>query len=123
MATLDPCDLCGAPAEVWDHDHQTGQIRGRLCKRCNLWLSPLEPENLEWKAKAEVYLSDPPRSGDYALLRKDLDRARDRRPYREAHRDQTRSYDRARRQRKRSADRAGYNADMREYRKRRRVAS
>jgi hypothetical protein len=29
------CAICGGRAEVTDHDHKTGLVRGRLCRSCN----------------------------------------------------------------------------------------
>lgn len=41
-----------------DHDHDTGEIRGLLCQRCNMALHFLE--NTEWREQAEHYLRMPP---------------------------------------------------------------
>jgi len=30
-----PCMICGDPAEVVDHGHDTGKVRGALCHHCN----------------------------------------------------------------------------------------
>lgn len=37
-----------------DHNHETGQVRGLLCRRCNTRLGALE--NTEWMEKAMEYL-------------------------------------------------------------------
>ncbi len=29
------CVICSEPAQVIDHDHETGQPRGALCRKCN----------------------------------------------------------------------------------------
>lgn len=43
----------GRPLHV-DHDHQTGQVRGLLCQRCNVALGYVE--SAEWLNKALKYL-------------------------------------------------------------------
>lgn len=50
------CAICGATPErlVVDHDHNSGQIRGLLCVRCNSALHWVE--NTDWFAKATSYL-------------------------------------------------------------------
>jgi hypothetical protein len=53
-----PCDLCDKPVfRNWqlDHDHNTGKIRGWLCKQCNTGLGNLG-DNLESLQKAVDYL-------------------------------------------------------------------
>lgn len=49
------CLLCEKEAQVVDHSHATGKPRGLLCRKCNVALHYIE--NLEWKAKAEAYVS------------------------------------------------------------------
>lgn len=54
------CDLCGkAEGEngqklCLDHDHKTGEFRGWLCTRCNIFLGTYQ----KLKDKAEAYLDD-----------------------------------------------------------------
>lgn len=33
-----PCEICGEGAEVIDHDHDSGEVRGGLCQSCNKML-------------------------------------------------------------------------------------
>lgn len=49
------CLLCPDEATEVDHSHQSGKVRGLLCRNCNTSLGHLE--NLEWKRKAEDYLA------------------------------------------------------------------
>ena len=60
------CGVCGVLATqekkeerafLIDHDHNTGSIRGILCKRCNIGLAWLEKK--EWRNMAEHYLRVP----------------------------------------------------------------
>ena len=48
-----PCQICGKESEVLDHDHETGRIRGPLCRACNTILGLTEdiPERLERAAQ------------------------------------------------------------------------
>lgn len=49
------CLLCGAPEpECIDHDHNTGKVRGLLCRTCNMALAYIE--NKDWMRKARKYL-------------------------------------------------------------------
>ena len=50
------CAICEQPmrSPKVDHDHQTGQIRGLRCHRCNLRLSGIE--DAEFLARAQAYL-------------------------------------------------------------------
>ena len=53
-----PCDCCGKPVtRNWqlDHDHETGELRGWLCKMCNTGLGNLG-DTLESLNKAVAYL-------------------------------------------------------------------
>jgi hypothetical protein len=49
------CAICGDEKElVVDHDHETGEVRGLLCRACNLRLGMVEQPG--WLAAAFVYL-------------------------------------------------------------------
>ena len=48
------CAVCReAPATCVDHDHETGRVRGLLCRTCNLGIGHLkdDPERLESAAR------------------------------------------------------------------------
>jgi len=48
------CPLCRKRlADSVDHDHETGQPRGALCRKCNLIMSCVDDR--EWLARAEAY--------------------------------------------------------------------
>ncbi len=38
------CEICGNEAQVIDHDHSDGTVRGRLCKACNSGLGQFEDD-------------------------------------------------------------------------------
>ena len=52
----DSCEICQQPATMIDHNHATGQVRGLLCRACNLGLGKFE-ENLESMSRSLVYLA------------------------------------------------------------------
>jgi hypothetical protein len=48
------CALCEVnEAEVVDHDHQTGKVRGLLCNKCNLMLGHAEDDVIVLQAAIE----------------------------------------------------------------------
>lgn len=49
------CVICGLKAEVVDHDHNSGRIRGALCQRCNMGLGHFR-DNPELLRLAALYL-------------------------------------------------------------------
>ena len=51
------CEICRAkPATVVDHDHESGQFRGFLCRICNVWLAVYE--NKMFMANAAEYVKN-----------------------------------------------------------------
>jgi len=55
------CQICGDNLAVaTDHDHVTGEIRGRLCYRCNRAIGALG-DTVELLRKAVVYLENGPK--------------------------------------------------------------
>jgi hypothetical protein len=72
------CDICQKnEANHWDHDHETGYVRGRLCGKCNRGLGFLEWPN-DWFKKAIAYLENPPLVHEQ-ISYKDIDRENQRR--------------------------------------------
>jgi hypothetical protein len=55
------CDICGHRVlrMAIDHDHITGEVRGILCKDCNLILGWVRDDSLRLRAMA-TYLESPP---------------------------------------------------------------
>jgi hypothetical protein len=51
------CLICTEPfaKPVIDHDHETGEVRGLLCSRCNSWLAAIEHPN--YRDRALAYLA------------------------------------------------------------------
>ena len=54
------CAICGGEAEVIDHNHTTGQVRGALCHRCNRGIGLLRDNPVIVDA-AGTYLAGDPR--------------------------------------------------------------
>lgn len=57
------CAVCFQPCRTQqrlcvDHNHQTGEVRGLLCRRCNAGLGYLE--DASWMAAAASFLATPP---------------------------------------------------------------
>lgn len=53
------CGICKKPPAKGhlhvDHDHDTGRVRGLLCRPCNVKLHALEKR--DWRAAADAYLA------------------------------------------------------------------
>lgn len=56
------CALCEAPPADIDHDHDTGFVRGLLCRRCNLH------EGDDGNAAFARYAANPPGRGRWVYL-------------------------------------------------------
>lgn len=63
------CAICNqrpqSRAMPVDHDHDTGQVRGLLCTRCNHDLLGAAHDRVEILRAAVHYLEHPPASGDW----------------------------------------------------------
>lgn len=57
LLDCDTCDICEEKADkmVIDHCHDTGEVRGRLCNRCNLGLGYFR-HNTTFLSMATTYL-------------------------------------------------------------------
>lgn len=52
----DVCPLCLIrKADSVDHDHATGEVRGAICRKCNLILHYMD--DVEWRKRAEAYVA------------------------------------------------------------------
>jgi len=52
------CNSCGSTERLdMDHDHATGYVRGRLCRRCNQQLGRIEVDG--WLKQTIAYLKRP----------------------------------------------------------------
>jgi hypothetical protein len=50
------CPLCEErKADSVDHDHETGEVRGALCRKCNLVLHYID--DTAWRQRAEAYVA------------------------------------------------------------------
>lgn len=44
LLDITDCEICGSPANHIDHNHETGEVRGRLCTNCNLGIGLLRDD-------------------------------------------------------------------------------
>lgn len=50
------CALCLSPnPDCVDHDHETGTVRGLLCRICNMVVAYVEDD--DWRERCEAYLA------------------------------------------------------------------
>ncbi len=71
---MELCEICQTrEATAWDHDHDTGLIRGRLCSPCNTGIGGLndDPELLR---RAIEYLERPPTDVVFAEMKRERQR-------------------------------------------------
>lgn len=63
------CAICGVAIPMLDsgkkhfpidHAHDTGEVRGILCQRCNLVIGFIESTPAQWLEQATEYLRNPP---------------------------------------------------------------
>lgn len=60
QANQNRCHVCNVEGPlVIDHDHQSGKVRGALCKQCNIALGGAR-DNVKVLIALSVYLTDPP---------------------------------------------------------------
>jgi hypothetical protein len=50
-----PCAICGEPSTCIDHDHNTGTVRGGLCRPCNIGLGHFK-DSIDLLESAKTYL-------------------------------------------------------------------
>jgi len=59
LLSITCCEICGSNPKILhiDHDHETGNVRGRLCSNCNLALGLLN-DNISTLEKSIQYLKE-----------------------------------------------------------------
>ena len=55
------CELCGEPYKnsldkQMEHNHETGEFRNIVCKRCNIWKTDRAGKNITWCKKRNNYV-------------------------------------------------------------------